>query len=136
MEKTTGDKSDSPNKSKNKINIMIIYIGFSKITHKLYAKILCKKFRHCAPIIINKKNITLYQFVNRKKIVQIQLKLRDIKILERYDWKFIKYKAKNPPLKTIKNKSLTCVQFTKKVCGIQKIFIQTPDQLFKFLHDN
>ena len=113
-----------------------MYIGFSTNTHKLYAKILCKKFRHCAPIIVNKKHITLYQFVNRKKITPIQIKLRDIKILEKYGWKFIKYKTKNLTLKTTKNKSLTCVQFTKKICGIQKIFIQTPDQLFKFLHDN
>ncbi len=115
---------------------MIIYIGFSKNTHKLYAKILCKNFRHCAPVIINKKDVILYQFVNRKKIVPIQLKLRDINILAKYGWKFIKFKTKSFTPKTIKNKSLTCVQFTKNVCGIKNIFIQTPDQLFKFLYDN
>ena len=110
---------------------MITYIAFSKTSHKLYARILCRHFRHCAPVTENNNIFILYQFVNRKNIVPIQLKSRDIKILKRNGWQFIKYKNNAMPIHI--KKSLTCVQFTKKVLKISKIFIQTPDQLFNFV---
>ena len=112
---------------------MITYIAFSKTSHKLYARILCRRFRHCAPVIKTKTGFILYQFVNRKNIVPIRLKSRDIKILEHNGWIFIKHKTSAARIHI--KKSLTCVQFTKQVLGITGIFIQTPDQLFNFMHN-
>ena len=76
----------------------------------------------------------LYQFVKKNNVAKIPLKLRDIKILEHHGWKFIKYNGKIARTHALKSKTiLTCVQFTKRFCGINKKTIQTPDALFQFL---
>lgn len=111
----------------------MIYIGFSKKTHKLYARILCKRFKHCAPVIVRNNKYYLYQFVNRDDIGIITLKRRDLLILQQYGWVFVKCKYK-PNLKYTKNnKTLTCVQFTKQMCGITDKKIITPYDLFKYV---
>lgn len=115
------------------INNMIMYIAFSSKTHKLYAKILCKKFRHCAPVLCLKNKCVMYQFICPRKIVPISLTYRDINILKTYGWVFIKYKKTNIINDIINSNSLTCVQFTKLVCGIKNKSIQTPDALFNHL---
>jgi len=112
----------------------MIYIGFSTKTHKLYARILCKKYRHVAPIVITKNKCIMYQFVSYKKITLISIKRRDLKILELYGWKFIKYDGKFSLEYALKKSSITCVQFTKNVCGITNMFVLTPDALFRYLN--
>lgn len=112
---------------------MIIYIGFSKKTHKTLTRVVCRNFKHCAPVVIKKNKYKLYQFTNRKNINIIEMKKRDIKILEKYDWQFIKYNIKSVPQNALNIRALTCVQFTKRFCGIEKITIQTPDALLKYL---
>ena len=112
---------------------MIIYIGFSKKTHKILARIVCCDFKHCAPIIMTKNKYELYQFTNTHNINVIEIKKRDIKILQQHGWKFVKYNLKKAPQKALKIKAITCVQFTKKFCCIKKITIQTPDALLKYL---
>ncbi len=113
----------------------MIYIGFSTKSHKIIAQTLCKQFRHCAPIVIKNDKGIIYQFVNTNNIVKIYIKSRDIKILERYGWKFIKYNGKFAPKNALKQQNIySCVQFTKRACGIKKITIQTPDGLFRFLN--
>ena len=109
----------------------MIYIGFSPRTHKLYARILCKRFKHCAPLVVQRNKIYLYQFVNKNNINIISLKKRDLLILEKYGWVFIKYNG-------IFNQdcvrpALTCVQFTKQSCNINNHKIITPYDLFKYL---
>ena len=112
---------------------MQMYIGFSLKTHKLHARILCRKYKHCAPIIIIANQAIIYQFVNPKKIVAIHVRKHDLKRLEKYGWLFIKYN-KSLSKKNVSNiHALTCVQFTKRVCGIKKINIQTPDALLRYL---
>lgn len=113
----------------------MLYIGFSTKSHKIIAQIVCKHFRHCAPIVIKDGNGIIYQFVNMNNIVKIHIKSRDIKILRQHGWKFIKYNVKISPERVLKTKTITCVQFTKHFCGIKKIAIQTPDAFFKFLTD-
>jgi len=109
----------------------MLYIGFSNYSNKFYAKIFCKKYKHCAPISVNKNDATIYQFVRMNKIVKINIKKTDLKLLKQHGWKFIKYPAQ------IKEKHttlcLTCVQFTKRVCGIKNIKIQTPQTLLNYL---
>ena len=115
---------------------MIIYIGFSTKTHKIFARIICRKFKHCAPVVITKNKCKLYQFTNRKNINIIEIKKRDIKILQQHGWIFIKYDTKIAPKHALKIRAATCVQFTKNFCGIQKWAIQTPYALLKYLIKN
>lgn len=109
----------------------MLYVGFSNYSGKWHAKLFCKKYKHCAPIIFIKNSGTIYQFVHINKIVKIPIKKSDLKLLEQHGWKIIKF-AKGIK-KTQKTPCLTCVQFTKKICGIKNIKIQTPLSLFKYL---
>lgn len=129
MEK--GDKSEIFLRKKG-FN-MTIYIGFSTKTHKKLARIFCKGYKHCTPIVINKNKCEIYQFTNIKDINIICITKRDLKILSAYGWVFIKCYAKKVPSKPLKIRAFTCVQFTKKFCGINKVSIQTPDALLKYL---
>ena len=110
---------------------MITYIAFSKKTHKIYARLFCKRFRHCAPIIKTRTGFILYQFVNRNNIVPLKIKSRDLEILKNHGWIFVPYKTHKKT--TLSTNPITCVQFTKKICHIKNWKIQTPDQLFKFI---
>lgn len=111
---------------------MIIYIGFSTRTYKISARIICRQYKHCAPVIIKKNSYEIYQFTKSGQITVIPIRHQDIKILEKYGWKFIKYNiTKLPNISNIR--SLTCVQFTKKFCNIKRFDIQTPDGLLKYI---
>ena len=110
----------------------MLYIGFSNYSSKSYANILCKKYKHCAPVIINKNEAIIYQFVHINKIVKLIVQKNDIKTLKRHGWTFIKMTSQ--PRKTPVRNCLTCVQFTKKMCGIKNIKIQTPLALFNYLN--
>lgn len=125
-----GNKSEYNNTSKG---FIMIYIGFSTKTHKLCAKILCKKYRHVAPILITKNKCIIYQFVRFNKVVLIPIKKRDLTVLQKYGWKFVKCTCKFTPKRAIKSKPINCVQFTKRACGIKNIKIQTPDSLLKYI---
>ena len=110
---------------------IMLYIGFSNYSSKRYANIICKKYKHCAPVIINKNEVIIYQFVHINKIVKIVIKKTDIKKLKQHGWIFVK----TPTLSRKKFAwcCLTCVQFTKHMCGIKNIKIQTPLALFNYL---
>ena len=110
----------------------MLYIGFSKKSHKIHANLFCKHYKHCAPIKINGNSAVIYQFVRINKIVKIKIHKKDLSILEQYGWNFIKYTT---DIEHIANPiCLTCVQFTKRICGINNIKIQTPLALFKYLN--
>lgn len=111
----------------------MVYIGFAKQTNKLMARIICRHFKHCAPIVITKNKCEIYQFTKPTQITIIKIKKRDIKILKKYGWKFIKYQPRIIPQNISKIHTMTCVQFTKKFCGIKKISIQTPDAFLTYL---
>lgn len=112
----------------------MLYIAFSSRSHKLYAQILCRKYRHCAPVLMTANKCIIYQFIKRGQIAQISIRPSDINILKHYGWKFIKYDAKFAPTIVLKTKPWTCVQFTKQSIGIRKITIQTPDALLRYLN--
>lgn len=111
----------------------MLYIGFSTQSHKISAKLFCKKYRHCAPLYVGQKKCILYQFVSSKQITPILIKHRDIQILSKHSWIFVKYKCTTNLKCALTAKNLTCVQFTKCVCGIKNKSIQTPDALFKYI---
>ena len=112
----------------------MLYVGFSTQSHKLYARVVCKKYRHCAPLLITNNKCIIYQFISYKKIVPIYIRQRDIEILKHFGWIFIQYDGKFNIRHTLKSKALTCVQFTKHVLNIKNIAIQTPDELLKYLN--
>ena len=110
----------------------MLYIGFSKKSHKIHAKLFCKYYKHCAPVVIKGNSVIIYQFVRINKIVKIQINKKDLSILEKHGWKFIRY-TKDTKIMP-KSRCLTCVQFTKYMCGINNIKIQTPLALFQYLN--
>lgn len=110
----------------------MLYIGFSKKSHKIHAKLFCKHYKHCAPVVIKGDTVIIYQFVRINKIVKITINKKDLAVLEKYGWKFIKYPIDIERIP--KSHYLTCVQFTKNMCGINDVKIQTPFALFKYLN--
>lgn len=110
----------------------MIIIGFSTKTSKILPRILCKHFKHCAPIIKVGENFLMYQFVKHNDIKAIPITSYGLKLLKGAGWKFIKTNLK--PAKYPKSyNAVTCVCFTKKFIGIHAPFIQTPDALYRKL---
>ncbi len=109
----------------------MIIIGFSRKTSKLFPKLFCRKYKHCAPILINKNNeYIMLQFIKKNHIKKIILTLDSLKLLRNAGWEFINiYNIKSYNYK----KSKTCVDLTKKVIGLYAPFIQTPYKLYKKL---
>ena len=94
---------------------------------------MCRHFKHCAPVVVNKNKCEIYQFTQCGQITIIPIKYRDMKILEQYGWKFVRYNIKNLQKNAVGIRALTCVQFTKKFCRIKSLKIQTPDALLIYL---
>ena len=110
----------------------MLYIGFSNYSNKIHARLFCKYFKHCAPIIIKGNTVVIYQFVHINKIVKINITKKDLKLFKKHGWVFVKYHANKAQIPN--SHGLTCVQFTKCVCGIKNVKIQTPLALFKYLN--
>lgn len=94
--------------------------------------LICREFKHVAPILIKNNKKELWQFVKKNNIVKIPVNLRDLRLLHEYKWKFIvlsEIYTKDVNLK----KCYTCVQMTKQLIGIKKLYVQTPDGLYKKL---
>jgi hypothetical protein len=109
----------------------MLYIGFSIYSHKIHSQIFCHKYKHCAPVVIKGDQAIIYQFVHVNKIKEIIINKKDLNILKQHGWKFIKYHDQIQFVNKIR--CLTCVQFTKQVCGIKNIKIQTPDALLRYI---
>ncbi len=112
----------------------MIIVAASKKTTKILPRLFCKKWKHVSPIIVKRKQLTLYQFTHPYRCATpIQLQWRDIRILKRHGWIFI------PVANTPKNidirrlRTITCVDFTKRIIGIKDFRIQTPNRLIKRL---
>ena len=111
----------------------MLYIGFSNYSNKTISRLFCKQYKHCAPVLVNGDTVLIYQFVRINKISKIRIRKKDLKTLKMHGWKFVRYHKNS---KQISHKiCFTCVQFTKAVCGIKNINIQTPLALFKYLTD-
>jgi hypothetical protein len=110
----------------------MIIIAFSENTSKILPRILCRRFRHCAPIVYNGSDLTMYQFTKRNHIVEIHLHPRDIIILRAHGWTFIYI---SPETTNISNNlhAYSCVDLTKQALNIKSVFIQTPYALYKYL---
>lgn len=113
----------------------MIIIAFAPKTSKKIPQIICSRFKHVAPIILNNKKMSLLQFAGKHNIQHINLKMRDIKILKKHGWKFI-FTSNNIPQNFIPDRAWSCVDLTKRALNIKNIFIQTPNALYKYLIQN
>jgi hypothetical protein len=109
----------------------MIIVAFTNKTSKILPKLLCRKYKHVAPVLVDKKSMTLIQFVHRKRIVKIKLTWRDIQILKQHGWNFLYLNASTT--RQINQSAWTCVQMVKNLLGITNINIQTPYALYKYL---
>ena len=110
----------------------MIIIAFSHKTSKILPKILCRRFRHCAPIFCVDNKLIMFQFVNMHNISKIILHTRDIAILHAHGWQFI-YLPMDIKPDFNPNHSYSCVDLSKRALNIHNRFIQTPYALYKLL---
>lgn len=110
--------------------IKMILVGFSYKTHIPIVRLLCRNFKHCAIITSHKNKFILHQFVGRNNVAYISINRCGIKQLEKYGWRFIRIDV--PFLIFNPNKS-TCVNYVKYAIGLNKLWIQTPDALFRYI---
>jgi hypothetical protein len=110
----------------------MIIIAFSEHTSKILPRILCREFRHCAPIVRLGNHLVMYQFTNAHKITKIELQNRDIAILRAHGWRFI-YLPGDVKNDFPARRAYSCVDLSKQAIGINNIFIQTPNALYKYI---
>ncbi len=111
----------------------MIIIAFSNKTSKFIPNVLCRHFKHVAPIVPRDDKLILFQFVKRGHVEKIVLQLRDIQILQARGWKFIYIDGTAVPTDFNPYVARTCVDLTKRAIGIRNWCIQTPLALYKNL---
>ena len=109
----------------------MVIIAFSEKTSKILPRILCRHLRHCAPIITNKDDLVMYQFITRHNVEKIHLRTRDISLLRAHGWQFIYVPISAFNINCID--AYSCVDLSKRVLNIHSVFIQTPYSLYKYL---
>ena len=109
----------------------MIIVGFTHKTSKILPRIFCRRFRHCAPVVIEQQGkMTLYQFVSHNNIVQIPITMRDLRLLRAHGWIFVCIPnvthriSKHPTMRT-------CVELTCQTIGIHRPYPITPYGLYK-----
>ena len=111
----------------------MIILAFSNKTSKKIPQIVCRKYKHVAPIIPNDNKLIMYQFVKSGHVEKIQIHARDLKILQTHGWDFVYLDGCCLPHDFDAKAALTCVQMTKQIIKMRNIFIQTPFALYKKL---
>ena len=110
----------------------MIIVAFSDKTSKTLPRIFCRKWKHVSPIAAEKNGLVLYQFVRHGCVEKINIKMRDIKILNAHGWRFI-YLPCALPHDFNPTTARTCVEMTKRAIGLSNRYIQTPGALFRHL---
>lgn len=113
----------------------MIIIGFATNTSKILPRILCRHFRHAAPIAPTKnpkKPFIMYQYIKRRQIAKIELSPRDIKLLQNRGWRFV-YIPRDLPHGFNPMHAHSCVDLSKRAIGLDAPFIMRPDALYKYL---
>ena len=110
----------------------MVIIAFSNKTSKILPRIICRHFRHCAPIFRIDNKLIMYQFTNMHNITKIELHNRDIAILRAHGWRFI-YIPTDAPHDFATIHAYSCVCLSKRAIGIHNKLIQTPYALYKYI---
>lgn len=107
-------------------------IAFSTRTSKILPRLLCRRFRHCAPILCTHgaRPFVMYQFVRRRFVAKIRLAHRDINILRANGWEFICV-PRAPTPREHWQQAFSCVDMTKRAMGMYAPLVQTPNGLYK-----
>lgn len=114
----------------------MIIVAFCTRTSKLLPRIVCRHFKHCAPIVPSGdagKTMVMYQFIHRNKIVPIPITARGLRTLRAHGWAVVCVAGVTPPPDLARACAPTCVAFTKRACDMRRARIQTPDALYKYL---
>lgn len=110
----------------------MVIIAFSEKTSKILPRIVCHRFRHCAPIIPNGRTMAMYQFTRPGRIAKIDINMHGIRRLGACGWRFI-YVPCDAPAMFGPQCAFSCVDLSKRALSINAPFIQTPDALYKYL---
>ena len=111
----------------------MIIIAFSNKTSKKFAQLVCRKFKHVAPIIPDGRFLIMYQFVRPGYVEKIKLSARDLKILKAHGWQFIYINGIDVPYDFNMRTAYSCVDLAKRAINMHNIFVQTPLALYKRL---
>lgn len=111
----------------------MVIIAFSEKTSKLLPRIVCRKFRHCAPIILTQHGMIMYQFTAPGNITKININMDGIRRLRAHGWRFI-YIPTDAPHDFASGKIFSCVGLSKRALRINSAWPQTPDGLFRYLN--
>lgn len=114
----------------------MIIIAFSNKTSRTVPNILCRRFKHVAPIVPHGNKLIMYQFVSYGHVEKIILRMRDIQILKAHGWFFIYIDGALPPYDFAPYLARTCVDLTKRAINMNNWRIQTPLGLYKKLTIN
>ena len=110
----------------------MIIIAFSNKTSKFIPNILCRKFKHVAPIVPRGNKLIMFQFIAPGRIEKIALRVRDIKILKTHGWRFVY--LQNAQVHNVNtSRVLSCVQLAKCMIGMRCPHIQTPNALYNMI---
>lgn len=110
----------------------MIIIGFSEKTSKILPRIICRRFKHCAPIIPMGRDMIMYQFSSPGCITKIQINMHGIRRLQLHGWQFIYLPIDAPAQFDLMN-AFSCVDLSKRAIRMHAPGILTPDALYKHL---
>lgn len=113
----------------------MIIIAFSNKTSKFIPNILCRKFKHVAPIVPRGNKLIMFQFIAPGRIEKIALRVRDIKILKTHGWRFVYIDGATLAHDFNPYHARSCVDLAKQAIGLHNWRIQTPYALYKNLHN-
>lgn len=111
----------------------MVIIAFSEKTSKIFPRIICRKFKHCAPIIPVGRSMVMYQFTAPGRIAKIDINMHGIRRLRAAGWRFV-YMPCDAPIGFECDGALTCVDLSKRALRIHAPWLLTPDGLYMHLH--
>lgn len=111
----------------------MVIIAFSDKTSKILPRIVCRRFRHCAPIVPNGRNMIMYQFTAPGRITKIRINMHGIRRLGANGWRFVYVPCDAPALHDMRG-ALSCVDLSKRALRIHAPCVQTPDGLYRYLN--
>ncbi len=111
----------------------MIIVGFTYKTSKILPRIFCRRFRHCAPIVIDARGkMQMYQFIRCNNIAKIDITMRDVRLLRAHGWVFICL-PDAVAHKFFPRRARTCVALTCDIIGWRRMRPITPYGLFRKL---
>jgi len=110
----------------------MVIIAFSEKTSKIFPRIVCRRFRHCAPIIPTGRHMIMYQFTAPGRVAKIKINMSGVRRLRAAGWRFI-YVPGAAAADFDARGALTCVALSKRALSLHAVRIQTPDALYNYL---